>query len=149
MAQPKLVSHTAVHHDWLAFQHSRLHTGVTVRGKLHHDELPHNAGFTAEGDRMVVDRTLDQDVPEDPKDAFRRSRDCISGVTATTGHGRPNGKDGAGWSAGPKTVVFAFVRTKSAMPADLQYAGIGGSFVLPESDLFGSRDADNVAGHRV
>ena len=143
------MSHTAVHHDWLAFQHSRLHSGVIVCGKLHHDELPQNAGLTAESDRVVVYRTLDQDVPEDPEDAFRRLRDRISGVTATTGHGRPDGKDGAGWSGGQKTVVFAFFRTKSAMPADLQCAGIGGSFVLPESDLSGSRDPHNVADHCV
>ena len=71
MPQPKLMSHTAIHHDWLALLHSCCDAGVVVRGKLHHHELAQNAGLTTEGDRVVLHPALDDDVPEDPKHAFR------------------------------------------------------------------------------
>ena len=96
MSQPKLMPQTAIHHDRLALLHPCVNTGVVVRRKLHHDELAQDAGLTAEGNRVVVHRTLDNDIPENAKYSFRGLQDRISGVTASAGHAWPNRKDGAG-----------------------------------------------------
>jgi hypothetical protein len=63
---------------------------------LNHDKLAQDSGLTAERDRVVVHRTLDDDIPEHAKYPFGGLQDRISDVTAPAGHACPNRKDGAG-----------------------------------------------------
>ena len=92
--QPDLVADPAIDHDWLALQHTRLDASVVKTG-LHYDDLPQDARLTAERNGLILSRTLNHDVPANAKHPFGGSQHRKSGMTATTGHERRKGKDGA------------------------------------------------------